>query len=170
LRWAVSVGGSARAADEEFSIPKSATNSILVLQGQGGAGTGFVVRRNLDGKERFFVYTNQHVIAGAKNLPRALRPDGTTVQLGKLVTAVNFDLAIFMLDAPEANFLELQPDVAGQVDVGDRLRHPGQFRRSRHNHLQVPARLSRLAPNWWRSMRSSREAIPADRSSMRMGA
>lgn len=118
-------GGHSVIADDSFPIPKSAANSILVLQGQSGAGTGFVVRRNLDGKERFFVYTNQHVIAGAKTLPRALRPDGSKVQLGKLVTAVNYDLAIFMLDAPEENFLELQSDVDGQVNVGDRLATPG---------------------------------------------
>jgi hypothetical protein len=95
------------------------------MQGQTGAGTGFIVRRQLDGQDRFFVYTNQHVIAGGKTLPRALRADGTQVRLGKLVTAVNYDLAIFMLDAPELNFLELQSDVATQVNTGDQIATPG---------------------------------------------
>ncbi len=112
-------------AAEPFPISKQATNSILIMQGQSGAGTGFVVRRQLDGKDRFFVYTNQHVIAGAKSLPRAIRPDGSVVALGKLVTAVNYDLAIFMLDAPEENFLELQADVDATVNVGDPIATPG---------------------------------------------
>ena len=113
------------AQDERFPLSKDAANAVLVLQGPSGAGTGFVVKRTLEGKDRFFVYTNQHVIAGAKQLPRALRPDGSAVTLGKLVTAVSYDVAIFMLDGPEPNFLELQSDVAGQVNVGDRIATPG---------------------------------------------
>lgn len=109
----------------EFEIPKAAVNAVLVLQGPAGAGTGFVVRRQIEGKDRFFVYTNQHVIAGAKTLPRAIRPDGSVVPLGKLVTAVNYDLAIFMLDQPEEHFLELQTEVDTQVNVGDRIATPG---------------------------------------------
>lgn len=109
-----------------FDLPKSATNSILIFKREdSGQGTGFVVRRSIAGKDRFFVYTNQHVIAGGKTIPKAFRPDGSEVTLGKLVTAVGYDLAVFALDAPEQNFLELQADVSKDIAVGQKLATPG---------------------------------------------
>lgn len=109
-----------------FPIPKQAVNSILVFKrDDGGQGTGFIVKRKVADKDRFFVYTNQHVIAGCKTIPRALRADGTVVRLGKLVTAVNYDLAIFMLEGEEPNFLEIQDAVDQEVPVGELIGTPG---------------------------------------------
>jgi len=109
-----------------FEVSKNATNAILVFKGEEtGQGTGFVVRREIDGKQRFFIYTNQHVIAGGANLPRAYRPDGSEVTLGRLITAVGYDLAIFALSEPEEYFLELQNDVSKEVSAGDKLATPG---------------------------------------------
>lgn len=112
--------------DESFKVAKSATNSILVFKGEdGGQGTGFVVKRVLGGKDRFFVYTNQHVIAGGKTIPRAYRQDGSEITLGKLITAVDYDLAVFTLDSPEENFLEIQGDVSKEIAAGENLATPG---------------------------------------------
>lgn len=109
-----------------FDIPKSAANSVLVIRrDDGGQGTGFIVRRTINGQDRFFVYTNQHVIAGTKNLPKAFRQDGTTVRLGRLATAVGYDLAIFALAEAEENFLEIQSDVDKEVSVGETIGTPG---------------------------------------------
>jgi serine protease Do len=47
------------------------------------------------------------------------------VALGKLVTAVNYDLAIFMLTAEETNFLEIEQNVDQNVAVGARIGAPG---------------------------------------------
>jgi hypothetical protein len=65
------------------------------------------------------------VIAGCKTVPTALRADGSPVRLGKLVTAVNYDLAIFMIEGPEPNFLELQEEVDKNVPVGEPIGTPG---------------------------------------------
>jgi serine protease Do len=109
-----------------FEIPKQAINSILVFRrDDGGQGTGFIVKREVAGKERFFVYTNQHVIAGCKTVPKALRADGSAVTLGKLVTAVNYDIAIFMLEGAEPNFLEIQKNVDQEISVGEPIGTPG---------------------------------------------
>jgi hypothetical protein len=110
----------------EFEIPKQAINSILVFKrDDGGQGTGFIVKRKVADKDRFFVYTNQHVIAGCKTVPKAQRADGSAVQLGKLVTAVNYDLAIFMLEGAEPNFIEIQNDVDKEIPVGEPIATPG---------------------------------------------
>lgn len=112
--------------EDAFKISKNATNSILVFKGEdGGQGTGFVVRRKIKDTDRYFVYTNQHVIAGGKTVPKAYRSDGTEVKLGKLITAVDYDLAIFNLDAPEENFLELQDEVSKEISAGQKLATPG---------------------------------------------
>lgn len=109
-----------------FEIPKQATNAILVMRrDDGGQGTGFIVKRQIDGKDRFFVYTNQHVLAGSKKLPKAFRADGSEVVLGKLVTAVNYDLAIFLLAKAEPNFLEIENNVDQSVAVGQKIGTPG---------------------------------------------
>jgi serine protease Do len=109
-----------------FTISKQASNSILVFKrDDGGQGTGFIVKRKVADKDRFFVYTNQHVIAGCKTIPKALRADGSAVRLGKLVTAVNYDLAVFMLEGAEPNFLEIQNDVDKEVPVGEPIGTPG---------------------------------------------
>ncbi len=111
---------------KEFEIPKQASNSILVFKrDDGGQGTGFIVKRKMGDKDRFFVYTNQHVIAGCKTVPKALRADGSPVRLGKLVTAVNYDLAIFLLEGEEPNFLEIQEEVDKNVPVGEPIGTPG---------------------------------------------
>ena len=111
---------------KEFEIPKQASNSILVFKrDDGGQGTGFIVKRKMGDVDRFFVYTNQHVIAGCKTVPTALRADGSPVRLGKLVTAVNYDLAIFMIEGPEPNFLEIQEEVDKNVPVGEPIGTPG---------------------------------------------
>lgn len=118
--------GGSRVEASGFEIPKQATNAILVMRrDDGGQGTGFIVKRQMDGKYRYFVYTNQHVLAGSKNLPKAYRADGTEVALGKLVTAVNYDLAIFLLAAAEPNFLELESNVDQSVPVGEMIGTPG---------------------------------------------
>jgi hypothetical protein len=109
-----------------FGISKQAANSILVFRrDDGGQGTGFIVKREMGGKDRFFVYTNQHVIAGCKTVPKAFRADGSEVSLGKLVTAVNYDIAIFMLAAAEPNFLDIQQNVDQEVAVGEPIGTPG---------------------------------------------
>jgi serine protease Do len=119
-------GGSPVAEVNEFEISKQASNSILVFKrDDGGQGTGFIVKRKMADKDRFFVYTNQHVIAGCKTIPTALRADGSAVRLGKLVTAVNYDLAIFMLQEPEPNFLEIQDEVDRNIPVGEPVGTPG---------------------------------------------
>jgi serine protease Do len=111
---------------QTFEISKQAVNSILVFRrDDGGQGTGFIVKRQIDGKDRFFVYTNQHVIAGCKTIPKAFRADGTAVALGKLVTAVNYDLAVFMLQSEEPNFLEIQSEVDQNINVGEAIGTPG---------------------------------------------
>lgn len=116
----------AEESKSSFDIPKQAANSILVFRrDDGGQGTGFIVKREVAGKERFFVYTNQHVIAGCRTIPKALRADGTAVPLGKLITAVNYDLAIFMLETAEPNFLEIQPNVDQEISVGEPIGTPG---------------------------------------------
>lgn len=123
----VGTSSKERAAEVEgFEISKQASNSILVFKrDDGGQGTGFIVKRKMGDKERFFVYTNQHVIAGCKTVPKALRADGTAVKLGKLVTAVNYDLAIFMIEGPEPNFLEIQEEVDKEISVGEPIGTPG---------------------------------------------
>jgi hypothetical protein len=111
---------------KDFEIAKQASNSILVFKrDDGGQGTGFIVKRKVADKDRFFVYTNQHVIAGCKTVPKALRADGTAVRLGKLVTAVDYDLAVFMIEEPEPNFLEIQDSVDKDVPVGEPIGTPG---------------------------------------------
>jgi serine protease Do len=111
---------------KEFEIPKQASNSILVFKrDDGGQGTGFIVKRKVADQDRFFVYTNQHVIAGCKTVPKALRADGSSVRLGKLVTAVNYDLAVFMLAGDEPNFLEIQDDVDKEIPIGEPVGTPG---------------------------------------------
>lgn len=109
-----------------FEISKQATNAVLVMRrDDGGQGTGFIVKRQVNGKDRYFVYTNQHVLAGCKKLPKAFRADGSEVVLGKLVTAVNYDLAVFMLTAEETNFLEIEENVDQKVAVGAKIGAPG---------------------------------------------
>lgn len=111
---------------KDIEIAKQASNSILVFKrDDGGQGTGFIVKRKVADKDRFFVYTNQHVIAGCKTVPKALRADGTAVRLGKLVTAVDYDLAVFMIEEPEPNFLEIQDSVDKDVPVGEPIGTPG---------------------------------------------
>lgn len=125
-RRASETGDATAAGATGFDIPKQAINSILVFRrDDGGQGTGFIVKREVAGKERFFVYTNQHVIAGCKTIPKALRADGTAVPLGKLVTAVNYDIAIFMLEGAEPNYLEIQNNVDQQIQVGEPVGTPG---------------------------------------------
>lgn len=115
-----------RAEAKEFKISKQASNSILVFKrDDGGQGTGFIVKRKVADKDRFFVYTNQHVIAGCKTVPKALRADGSAVRLGKLVTAVNYDIAVFMLEGEEPNFLEIQNDVDKEIPIGEPIGTPG---------------------------------------------
>lgn len=115
-----------RAGAKEFEISKQASNSILVFKrDDGGQGTGFIVKRKVADKDRFFVYTNQHVIAGCKTIPKALRADGSAVRLGKLVTAVNYDIAVFMLEGEEPNFLEIQNDVDKEIPIGEPIGTPG---------------------------------------------
>lgn len=110
----------------EFTIPKNVYNAILVMRREDqGEGTGFIVRRNIKGTDRFFVYTNQHVIAGGKNLPKAYRSDGTQVPLGKMFTAVDYDLAIFTLSKPEEHFLEILEEVDRNIEVEERIATPG---------------------------------------------
>ncbi len=122
----VLLSGKLLGEEQGFEISKQASNSILVFKREdGGEGTGFIVKRKVADKDRFFVYTNQHVIAGCKTLPKALRPDGSAVRLGKLVTAVNYDLAIFMIEGPEPNFLELQEEVDKNVRIGQAIGTPG---------------------------------------------
>jgi hypothetical protein len=121
-------GGMAWAEEgaKGFEISKQASNSILVFKrDDGGQGTGFIVKRKVADKDRFFVYTNQHVIAGCKTVPKAQRADGSAVKLGKLVTAVNYDLAVFMLEGEEPNFLEIQSDVDKEISVGEPVGTPG---------------------------------------------
>ncbi len=118
--------GEEQAEAKTFELPKQTVNSILVFKrDDGGQGTGFIVKREIAGKERFFVYTNQHVIAGCKTIPKAFRADGSAAPLGKLITAVNYDLAIFTLEAAEANFLEIQPEVDQKISVGEPIATPG---------------------------------------------
>jgi hypothetical protein len=113
-------------APTPFEISKQAANSILVIRrDDGGQGTGFIVKREMGGKDRFFVYTNQHVIAGCKTIPKAFRADGSAVALGKLVTAVNYDIAIFMLASAEPNYLEIQQNVDQEIAVGEPIATPG---------------------------------------------
>ncbi len=103
---------------------EASNHSIVIIKGEvsGGTveGTGFLVRMP-DGP---VVFTNYHVIAGLPHF-KVLADDGSEIPVTAIRGASDRDIA--MLSIPEGNYqyLELEKDVANNLNVGDDVLTPG---------------------------------------------
>lgn len=99
--------------DDSPAIP---FNSIVIMDVDGGSGTGFL----LEIKGRKFLVTNTHVIAGAKHIS-AKTLNGERIQLPQqFYIAKERDLAILPVDH-EGEYLEAAENLSGSVKIGDRI-------------------------------------------------
>ncbi|WP_269522969.1 S1 family peptidase [Coraliomargarita parva] len=99
-----------------IEVPAISYESILIIDTDEGTGTGFLVRI----KGRDFVATNVHVVAGS-NSARCKTVGGSQIQLpDNFFIAKDRDLAIFPVQH-EGQYLEVEPDVAQSVRIGDEM-------------------------------------------------
>lgn len=91
--------------------------AIVLIEGEGGAGTGFVTKlRDLP-----FVVTNLHVIGGEEKL-RVTTLSGAKIETGPVHGAVGRDLAILRIEGtPPAAWLKLAENPLKTAKIGDKV-------------------------------------------------
>jgi hypothetical protein len=100
----------------EIAVPSIPYESIVIINVDGGVGTGFLVRM----KGRDFMATNIHVIAGSHTVD-CQTTDGTRIYLPEtFFIAKDRDLAIFPV-VHEGKFLELETALSDKVKIGDEM-------------------------------------------------
>lgn len=98
-------------ADDSPSIPY---NSIVIIEVDGGVGTGFL----MEIKGRKFLVTNTHVVAGSENI-KAETLNGDDISLpAQFYIAKDRDLAIFPINH-DGDYLSLVEQLTENVKIGD---------------------------------------------------
>lgn len=105
----------AEASPSPTPSSQSVQEALLIVTSKEGAGSGFVAQI----KGVNYLITNAHVIAGATRLEMKSL-SGQTLTPGKGRLAVGHDVAAFEVDKVPM-FLEVAPDVGGQVSIGDEV-------------------------------------------------
>lgn len=110
-------GGSNETATEVIpDVPVSDIpyESVAIINADDGTGTGFLVKM----KERFFLMTNIHVIAGAENVT-CTTIGGQPIELpNRFFIAQDRDLALLPIQ-PVTSYLEIAEDFDGMIKIGD---------------------------------------------------
>jgi len=96
------------------------TRAIVVVKGDTGEGTGFLVR-TADGPA---VVTNQHVIFANPNV-KIFTTTGGQIKMLALKGASARDLAMFTIQDDHYTYLDLATDIQNTVQTGDEVMTPG---------------------------------------------
>ncbi len=129
-------------ATEAQLLTSEQMESIVMVEGEGGVGTGFVARlRGVD-----FVVTNLHVIGGNEKI-RVTTVRGVSVPVSGIFGALGRDIAILRIEGtntvPTLNLVE---DPIRTVKIGDRVAVVGN-RRGGGVATQVSGTMRGLGPD-----------------------
>lgn len=104
---------SSELAAKTAELVRDYRNSLVVVKGRDGAGSGFLATMG----DRVFLATNTHVVAGVKR-PAFTALDGTNVKTGAASLAVGHDIFLMMTASAEKPW-EIMKDVDKNAGIGD---------------------------------------------------
>ena len=104
------------------ALPNNKLLAIVVIEGKAGKGTGFIAKL----RDRLFVFTNQHVIAGNDQL-ELKTINGESLKYDLIFAGEEHDVAMFRLLNPSEDtpFFELESDPFQNTKTGDNVIVPG---------------------------------------------
>lgn len=104
------------------ALPNNRLLAIVVIEGKSGKGTGFIAKL----KDKLFVFTNQHVIAGNEQL-ELKTINGDLLAYDSIFAGEEHDVAMFRLLNPTEGipFFELESDPFQNTKTGDNVIVPG---------------------------------------------
>jgi len=105
---------TARGGPAQRRLPPNVLNSVVIIEGDQGAGSGFIAKM----RDQFFIVTNQHVLSG-NNKFTVTGVDGTKYPVnGALFGAKDSDVAIMKIPTAE-NFITVDDNSASDANIGD---------------------------------------------------
>ncbi|SDU17051.1 Trypsin-like peptidase domain-containing protein [Verrucomicrobium sp. GAS474] len=131
------VKADAKAVTAPSESESAALQSVVIIKGDQGQGTGFLVK-TADGP---CVITNLHVLFNNPNL-KITTPGGDEVVVTTLKGAADRDLAQISIEDKGYKYLELASDVSKEAQIGDDLITPGN---SKGGEVILPTRGKLLA-------------------------
>jgi len=136
------INTTAPAPPEMQLLTSEQMESVVMIEGDGGVGTGFVARlRGMD-----FVVTNLHVIGGNDKI-RVTTLRGTKVPVAGMFGALGRDIAILRIEGTNTvPTLKLADDPIKTVKLGDKVAVVGN-RRGGGVATQVSGTVRGLGPN-----------------------
>jgi hypothetical protein len=111
-------------AESEYidALTPEKKQAVVIIEGASGRGTGFIARL----KDRLFVFTNQHVIAGNESIEIKMIT-GEELKYESIFAGEGHDIAIFRLRETRENmpFFEIELQPLANTKIGDSLIIPG---------------------------------------------
>ena len=101
-------------------IPESLAHAVVLIKGDIGEGTGFLVK-TADGPA---VVTNHHVIRANPNI-KILTTTGVQIKTLGLKGASDRDLVMFRIQDDHYTYFDLATDIGSTVETGDTVITPG---------------------------------------------
>lgn len=104
------------------ALPNEKLLAIVIIEGKSGTGTGFIAKL----RDKFFVFTNQHVIAGNEKI-ELKTINGELLAYDSIFAGEGHDVAMFrLLNTNEKTpFFELESDPFQNTKTGESVIVPG---------------------------------------------
>lgn len=107
---------------ETPELPAGLLDAVVAIKTDLGSGTGFIAKF----RERFYIFTNQHVIDGVKSIELRTRT-GLSLRPASFVGAYDADLALLMLPEYQETspYFTIAPNTTFSVKGNDEVLIPG---------------------------------------------